>query len=408
MMNLLADLDPDDRPRALYHGLSAVADDCASMPPRFRVQPLPGATVGFDTLLRWFRQFVDVRDAEGAERCLVSAILGGAGAGQMADMLFTAGTDHRYLQSGHVLDFTNKAFEALDYAGWEYAELTLTSLVHELANAERMEESNAWRRPIDLVAILEPAFDELPNALEVGRLNHGRWNDRDQLVQVLLGDNPADIAAALLAALREGAARLDIAQCVAYAAALRIARFHTSNEFADWDTALHTFSFAHAVHNGLRRSTALEPLRGVFDAAMSVYLDRFLNIPAASMPEDRDGSAGPRESLQDLSDLFDRQQQVDQAGAFVSKYLTGGGPVGALLAVLGRLLLREDRDFHTIQMIDAAFGQFRQLSQTRAGAPVLIAAVRYLAAHAPTVRAQGQTFQIAQRLHRGECLHEAL
>jgi hypothetical protein len=36
----------------------------------------------------------------------------------------------------------------------------------------------------------------------------------------------------------------------------------------------------------------------------------------------------------------------------------------------------------------------------------LVAAARYLAAHSPTVRAQGQTFQIASRLLRGEHLHE--
>ena len=37
---------------------------------------------------------------------------------------------------------------------------------------------------------------------------------------------------------------------------------------------------------------------------------------------------------------------------------------------------------------------------------VLVAAARYLAAHAPTVRAQGQTFGIARRLHRNEKLFE--
>ena len=65
---------------------------------------------------------------------------------------------------------------------------------------------------------------------------------------------------------------IQLAQTVAYAAALRIARFHTSNEFSDWDTALHTFSFANAVHHGLRRAPSPELLRGVFDAAMSIYL----------------------------------------------------------------------------------------------------------------------------------------
>ena len=41
---------------------------------------------------------------------------------------------------------------------------------------------------------------------------------------------------------------------------------------------------------------------------------------------------------------------------------------------------------------------------TTAGTHVLVAAARYMAAHAPTVRAQGQTYLIAQCLHRGDLL----
>jgi hypothetical protein len=52
MMNLLPRLDAGDRPRAAYHGLSAVADDCAGAPPRFAVQPLPDATTDLPTLRR--------------------------------------------------------------------------------------------------------------------------------------------------------------------------------------------------------------------------------------------------------------------------------------------------------------------------------------------------------------------
>jgi hypothetical protein len=74
--------------------------------------------------------------------------------------------------------------------------------------------------------------------------------------------------------------------------------------------------------------------------------------------------------------------------------------------VLGRLLLREDRDFHTIQTIEASFRQYSQLRGTPEATNVLVAAARYLAAHAPTMRAQGQTYQIAQRLQRGEHLFE--
>ena len=50
--------------------------------------------------------------------------------------------------------------------------------------------------------------------------------------------------------------------------------------------------------------------------------------------------------------------------------------------------------------------QYERWKGTPAATHALIAAARYLAAHSPTVRAEGQTFQIAERLHRGENLYE--
>jgi nitrite reductase/ring-hydroxylating ferredoxin subunit len=406
MMNLLPHLEPGDRPRAVYQGLAAVAHDCAGTPPRFVLAPLPGASADTVVLKRWLRQFIEVRDAEGAERCVVSAVRAGAAPGQLAEMLFSATTDHRYIDIGHPLDFTNKAFEALDQAGWDHAEAVLTSLVGGYAGAERMEESNAWRHPVDLVAIVERAFEGLPGALEAGRARRRTWAGREALIPVLLGEDPGASAAALLAALSEGASEEEIAAAVAYAAALRLAHFHTSNEFGDWDTALHTFTFAHAVHQGLRRCPSPDLLRGVFDGAMSVYLDRFLNVPAAPLPQASDMVENPESLLAELPGLLDRQQQVNEAGTLAARYLFSSGRPDLLRAILGRMLLREDRDFHTIQAVEAAFRESELLGQTPAGAHVLIAAARYLAAHAPTMRAQGQTFQIAQRLCRGERLFE--
>ena len=78
------------------------------------------------------------------------------------------------------------------------------------------------------------------------------------------------------------------------------------------------------------------------------------------------------------------------------------------MAKMGHLLLREDRNFHTIQCIEAAFNQYsiiRHESEERAH-HVLIAAARYLAAHAPTMRSQLQTFTIARRLSHGENIFE--
>ena len=406
MMNLLPSLAPEDRPLALYHGLSAISRDSAGEPPRFVVRPLPSTTTDSETLKGWFRRFVEVRDSEGAERCIVSALRAGADHALMADMLFAAATDHRYLDVGHVLDFTNKAFEALDVAGWSYAEPALSSLAGGYAGANRMEESNSWRNPVDLVEILEGAFEELPHTLERGRDRRGRWEGREELAAGLLDGEPKAIAEALLEALREGATEAELAGAVAYAAALRIARFPTTNEFGDWDTALHTFTFANAVQGGLRRTPSPELLRGVFDAAMSVHLDRFLNVPPARLPEPGDPEAAPDELLAQLPALLDERQRVEAAGELVARYLRGGGDFDRLLAVMGGLLLREDRNFHTIQAVEAAFAQHALLRGTAAGTHVLVAAVRYLAAHSPTMRSQGQTYDIARRLSRGEVLHE--
>lgn len=406
MMNLLPVLDAGDRPRALYHGLAAVARDCDGMPPRFDLRPLPSVPSDFQMVRRWFRQFIEVRDAEGAERCIVSAVRGGADARMMGDLLFAAATDHRYIQIGHVLDFTNKAFDALDAAGWNYAEPVLASLASGYAAADRMEESNEWRHPVDLVEIVERAFEGLPAALEAGGRHRRDWDDRAHLVPVLLGDDPADIARALTDSLRDGATPAHLAGTVAYAAALRIARFPQTNEFGDWDTALHSFSFANAVHQAVRRVGSPELLRGVFDAAMGVYLDRFLNVPPAHLPDPTAAGVEPAAVLREFLVLLDHQQQVQDAGRLVATYLASGGNPDPLLATLGHALLREDRNFHTIQAVEAAVQQYRSLRGTPEGTHVLVAAARYLAAHAPTVRAEGQTYQIAHRLFRGERLFD--
>jgi nitrite reductase/ring-hydroxylating ferredoxin subunit len=401
LMNLVPRLAPEDRAAALYHGLSDVASDSAGMEPRFPLRPLPGDELDPARLARWFRGFVEVRDAEGAERALVSAVRAGASQAELADMLFAAATDHRYLDGGHTLDFVNKALEALDAAGWERAEAVLASLAAQLAFAERMEEANAWRNPVDLVALLEDAFARLPEALAAPRQD---WDGRGALVETLLSAEPGEILEALLAALRDGAREVELASAVSFAAATRIARFPTSNEFGDWDTALHTFTFANAVEQGLRRSASPELVRGVLDAAMSVYLDRFLNVPATRLPRPQGGE--PDALLAELRDLYDRQQQVDEAGQLVASYLGAGGDADRLVAELGSCLLREDRNFHTIQCVEAAVRQHELLSGTEEAALPLLAAARYLAAHASTARSQRQTYEIARRLHRGERIYE--
>ena len=431
MMNIVPFIGIEDMPYALYHGLSAVAQDCASMPPRFKIFPLPEPWPDLSTLKSWFRQFIESRDAQAAERCIVTAVRLGVDNRDIADMLFAAATDHRYLDVGHVLDFTNKALEALDSVGWDnnnnkdLVESVLSSLVSGYANAERMEESNSWRYPIDLIDILEKAFKKLPAVLENGRAEQSekkKWNQRNELLTVLLGDDPQLIVNSLLKALSQGAREEELAGIVAYTAALRIAQFHTRNEFSDWDTSLHTFTYTNAVHQGLRRIATHELLRGMFDGAMRVYLNRFLNIPLVPLPEPKKMEnisnettfKEPEMLLKELLSLLDKQQQVNQAGQLVVDYLYNNGKPDRLLAAIGKALLREDRSFHSIQMIEAAFRQYSLLSandyenngNSTTGVHILVAAARYLAAHSPTMRSQGHTYQTANQLYHGEHLFE--
>jgi hypothetical protein len=222
--------------------------------------------------------------------------------------------------------------------------------------------------------------------------------------------------------LSQGASEEELASIVAYAAALRIVQFHTRNEFSDWDTALHTFTYANAVHQGLRRIATQELLRGVFDGAMRVYLNRFLNVPPVLLPKPKKMEnisndskfIDPEMLLKELPTLLDKQQQVNQAGQLVVDYLYNDGNPDRLLALIGKALLREDRNFHSIQMIEAVFRQYSLVStdddennnNSTTRAHILVAAARYLAAHSPTMRSQGHTYQIANQLYHGEHLFE--
>jgi nitrite reductase/ring-hydroxylating ferredoxin subunit len=404
--NILSRLHEEDRPRAMYQGLLHVARECAGKAPRFAVEPLPTGETRPEVFARWFRDFIDVRDDEGAERCLVSAIALGVSRQDIADMIFAAATDHIYLDAGHIVDFANKAFELLDHLGWETAGQVLPSLVHGMARARRSQELSQWRQPIDLASMVWQARAELPVLLEQGKDRYGEWNDADSLVTRLLGDSPEEIIEAVKKAVASGATAEQLGSAAAHAAFLRMAHFHLSNEFRDWDTAHNTLTAANALHQGLKRSPTPELLRGVFDIAMSIYLDRFLNMPPQRLPDAAASQIPASEQLDRLLEMVDVRQQVEESAQAVSGYLAGDWDPEKLMATLGRMMLREDADFHSFQIVDAAFKQYGERWATESGRHVLVGLSRFLAAHSPTPRAEGQTYQIALRLQRGEEIYQ--
>jgi hypothetical protein len=130
---------------------------------------------------------------------------------------------------------------------------------------------------------------------------------------------------------------------------------------------------------------------------------------------------------------LDKQQQVDEVAQLVADYYrrpyTGNGSNNRnpesqleqerqqhiLMKLIGRLLLREDRSFHLIQMIEAALKQCSTIKGTLSPSVdkqeikeyhFILAAVRYLAAHSPTMRSQTHTYETAVQLSFGQNLFE--
>jgi nitrite reductase/ring-hydroxylating ferredoxin subunit len=415
--NLLPCLRDEETALALFHGCRRVAADCDGQAPRRDRAPL-ASVPDPGTLERWFRRWVGVRHRDGAERTLLTAIEAGASPARLAAMLLAAATDRVFADGGHSLDFVNKALECLDLIGWEHARAVLPTVVRQMVEARGADETSAWRQPVDLIGLLEAASAMLPPLFAERRAN-GAWDGHAALTDRVLGDDPATILADLREAIRAGASLADLGKVLAYAAALRVARFGTANEHSDWETAHHAFTYANAVHRVLERigtddqgeTGDPEALRGVFHGAMAVYLARYLNVPPARLP----GEAGDRlddlptdgqELRAALLDAFDRRHQVDAAGRLVARYLTLGHPAEELIATLARALLREDAGFHACQMLEAAVRQYRGWVGTDQGRHVLVAAARYLAAHSPTARTTCQTTDIARRLMSGGRLHE--
>jgi nitrite reductase/ring-hydroxylating ferredoxin subunit len=405
--NLCPHLAEETAYLALYQGSRRVAADCAGQPPRRELRPLEDGEHSLATLKRWLRYWTMVRHRDGAERTLLTAVHNGASPAELADLVFSAATDRFYADTGHLLDFCNKAFELLDLIGWEHAAEVLPAITEELVQARGGEEVDAWRHPVDLAPALRQVGEEIPALLREGQ---GRsWTATASLGRTLLEDDPQKVLAALREALRAGARPAQLTQALAYAAALRLAHFGTVNEQGDWITALHTFTYCNALHQAVKRSPSPELVRGVFHGAISVYLDRFLNVPPARLPEGDTLESEPRDGGELLSRFLgslDQRHQVDAAARVVARYLRLGHPVGPLFDTLTRATVREDADFHSMQCLEGGIRQYLEWQGGVEGEHILIAVARYLAAHAPTQRAQLQTAEIALRLHRGDRLYE--
>src|SRR6185295_3993069 len=137
-------------------------------------------------------------------------------------------------------------------------------------------------------------------------------------------------------ALQSGAAPVTLAKIATYASFRRMAHFAMSNVVQDWFWPQHTNTYLNAVHQALKRSGPTPKLAiAIFHGAVSIYMDRFLNVPAVPLP-------GEKRSLDDLPkdgpELLDRlltglnqQADAEAAARTVTRYIRLGHPINALI-----------------------------------------------------------------------------
>ena len=409
MANVVPSLAPDDRALALVHGLAFVARDTRNHPPRFPMRPFDATSEAGGgehepaRLASWYRRFVETRSASAAELVLTTALAEPGALGDVERMMFAAVTDHVFVDGGHTIDFTNKAFESLGYVGRHAAADVLPTLVRGTASATWSEQTGTWRHPHDLADLIARTQPRLDAAVDAGATRHGAFTDVSGLAWQLLDDDPD-------ARRRRPARRAQRRRRSRPARSRPRLRRRAANHPLPRAERLrrlgHRPPRVHRRPRAARRARCArrprELLRGLVHGALRVYLDRFLNVPAARLPD------APTGDLADLDECWEIQGAVDRAGNVAAGYLRGGGDPAQLVAALGHALLREDAEFHWYQVFEAAVAEYHAWPPgSEEGVLILAGFARFLAAHTPTRRELSRVVDIATRLRRGEELFEA-
>ena len=415
--NLAPYLSDDTRYLALYYATRQIAAEASGAAPHRLRGALDGDGRRLDELSGWLQTFVGARHADGVERTLATA-LHTLSARDAAGLLSDAAAQRLYAEGGHLLDSCNKVFELMDHVGTDDAETHVALLAGRVAAARGEEEGSAWRHPVDVVSAARELETSLP-ALLAAAEDASSANGADgaaqarevagRLLQVLLGDDGRAVVSAIRDVLAGGTAPRTLSTVVTYAAGLRLARFSASNDVGDWFSAQHTFIFANAVDRAVRRNPATRTVAAIVQAALAVHADRFLNVPPARLPGERGGlddlPADPRELLDRLLDTMDRRSTPGEADALTARYLRTGGSLERLIDTLAYATVREDLDFHSLQVLEAAVAQGRTWGDGPEREHLMIAVTRNLAAQCPTRRGGLSTALIARRLHRGQELY---
>jgi hypothetical protein len=104
--------------------------------------------------------------------------------------------------------------------------------------------------------------------------------------------------------------------------------------------------------------------------------------------------------------MLNQKKGWNAVPSLVVRYLRLGHPEPRLVDTLTFATVREDLDFHKLQVLEAAVTQSKLWPVGSHERELLyIGAARHLAAYCPTRRSSSQSVGVALRLHRGDEIH---
>jgi len=402
--NLWENLSPDNRYIAIAKAAKRVADNCAGQPPRRSRTPLDSKQTAVDQIHRWMRNWSASRHRDAIERSTLTLIENGALGADLQAPLIDAIYDRVYSDTGHNADFINKALELSEQLGRETLH-HLGSLASRLiSEAKGEEEKGGWRNPIDLVPILRAAEKRLED-IGLASQDAITQDAADALHQIALGEDPQAIVDCILESVQAFSA-ISVARELCLLSLGRLARFPESNEVGDWFNPVHSTIHANAVYQMISRSISHATCRGLLHTALAIYQDRYLNLPSPALPNpnsdeiDQIRKSGNWQNH--LLKILDGKQSWRVFPNQVVAAFRAGKPVEEILDTIAKAVLREDFDFHKLQVLEIIAKQIPVARESSEIELMLAGVARHTAAHSPTPREQNKLILIAQRLQRGE------
>ncbi len=145
----------------------------------------------------------------------------------LKDFVLEFATKHFYGYS-HGLIYTVKAFETLDFIGWEKADLILPQLVTTLLNSSKDENTLYLDETTKLIESVELNLDEIWQKQEAEEKPF--FTEEDNYIQILLEGNSKDVFEETLRLLENGIHFELLIDCHSLTAAERMIRFDLENE----------------------------------------------------------------------------------------------------------------------------------------------------------------------------------